>query len=98
MDPILRAAVRHRVLANLVLLIILVAGFAATRMMVREFFPEVSVGFITIRVVYPGADPEEIEEGITRRIEEAIDGIEGIKRIESNSNENASFTAVEAVE
>lgn len=85
-------------LANLTLLIILVAGFAASRLMVREYFPEISVGFITIRVDYPGADPEEVEEGITRRIEEAIDGIEGIKRVESFSNEGLSLTAIEVIE
>ena len=98
MDTLLRRAVRHRVLANLTLLIILVAGIAASRMMVRELFPEISVGFITVRVIYPGADPEEVEEGITRRIEEAIDGLEGIKKVESFSNEGVSLTAIEVLE
>ena len=58
--------------------------------MPKSFFPELSPNKIYINVSYPGASPEEIEEGITTRIEESLNGIEGIENITSTSSENIS--------
>jgi hypothetical protein len=47
---------------------------------------------------YPGADPEEVEEGISRKIEEAIEGLEGIKQYTTKSRENYGTAMIEVKE
>ena len=67
-------------------------------MMPKSFFPELTPNKIYVSVSYPGASPEEIEEGITTRIEESLNGIEGIKEITSASSENLSNVTIEIYE
>ncbi len=98
MRDFIAAFVRNRVLANVLLLTIIAVGALAARMMVREFFPEISVDVISVTVLYPGADPEEVEEGISRKIEESLDGLEGIKRYHTVSSENISLASIEVAD
>ncbi len=49
--------------------------------LVRETFPEFTLDMITVSVPWPGADPEEVEEGICRKLEEAVKGIPGIRSL-----------------
>jgi multidrug efflux pump subunit AcrB len=98
MRTIFAAFARNTVFANVMLVIILMTGIIAATRMVREMFPEFSVDTIFIEVVFPGADPEEVEEGISRKIEEAIEGIEGIKRYTTISMENYGRAVVEVKE
>jgi multidrug efflux pump subunit AcrB len=58
-------------------------------------FPTISPGTVTITVPYPGATPAEVEEGITRRIDEAVLGIDGVKRVRSTASENGASIVVE---
>ncbi|MCH8276602.1 MAG: efflux RND transporter permease subunit, partial [Bacteroidetes bacterium] len=78
----------NRVAANLLMLFIVLIGFVSVFNIVQEVFPEASLDAIQIRVPYPGASPEEVEEGIVRRIEEQLEGIDGIRRITSVAAEN----------
>ncbi|MBW1841026.1 MAG: efflux RND transporter permease subunit, partial [Deltaproteobacteria bacterium] len=98
MKNILAAFARNTVFANIVLVLIFLAGGIATRNMIRETFPEFSLDMITISVPYPGADPEEVEEGISRKIEEAVEEIEGIKLYTTTSKENIGQTLIEVKE
>ena len=98
MRQILAAFARNTVFANIALFLIFLAGGIAANNMIREFFPEFSLGMITISVPYPGADPEEVEEGICRKIEEAVDGLEGIKQYTTKSSENIGTALVEIKE
>ncbi|ACL05103.1 acriflavin resistance protein [Desulfatibacillum aliphaticivorans] len=98
MRSIMEAFARNRVFANVILLIILIGGIVAGFRMIKETFPEFSLDMITVEVVYPGADPEEVEEGICRKIEEAIDGVEGIKQYTTYSVENAGTALIEVKE
>ena len=75
------------VAANLFMVLILVGGLTSALTTKREIFPEVEMGLITVEVYYLGAGPQEVEEGVTVRIEEAIQGIDGVKRIQSTSTE-----------
>ena len=90
MKRFLASLVRQDVLANVLMVVILLAGFYAGTSMVREAFPDVSLDMITVPVAYPGATVEEVEEGVSLKLEEAIDGLEGIKRDTTISNEGAS--------
>ena len=98
MRKILTAFARNRVFANISILLIFMAGGLAGMLMIRETFPEFSLEMITISVPYPGADPEEVEEGISRKIEEAIEGIEGIKQYTTQSSENVGTAMIEVKE
>ncbi len=86
---------RNSVAANLLMIVIIAAGTMSLFNIKVEVFPEFSSDIITVAVPYPGAAPEESEEGICIRIEEAIQDLEGIKRIRSVAAENAGTVTVE---
>jgi len=98
MKAIVTAFARNRVFANILMIMILFAGSMSAFMLNRETFPSFSVDMVSVQVVYPGADPEEVEEGISRKIEEAIDGVEGIKRYTTRSSEGLGRTTIEILE
>ena len=98
MKRVLAAFARNTVFANIVLVLIFLAGGIATMSMIRETFPEFSLDMITISVPYPGADPEEVEEGISQKIEEALEGLEGIKQYTTQSSENVGTANIEVKE
>jgi multidrug efflux pump subunit AcrB len=98
MKKILTAFARNTVFANIVLVLIFSAGAMAVMSMKRETFPEFSLDMIAVSVPYPGADPEEVEEGISTKIEEALEGVEGIKQITTKSSENLGTASIEVRE
>lgn len=94
MMALIKAFAKNPVFANLAMVAILMAGILAGTVMVREDMPEMDLDTITVTVTYSGADPEEIEEGISRKVEDAIDGLEGIDEYESKSSEGASVNVI----
>jgi multidrug efflux pump subunit AcrB len=85
----------NHVAANLIMLLMIVGGLATVGSIKQEVFPEIDTDFISTSVIYRGAAPEEVEEGISVRIEEEIEGIEGIKRITSVSREGVGVVTAE---
>ena len=71
----------------MIIYLFLIAGIFSLFNMKKSFFPETESKIITVSMVYPGASPKEVEEGITSRIEDAIRGIVGIKEMNSVSSE-----------
>jgi multidrug efflux pump subunit AcrB len=98
MRRVLSAFARNTVFANIILVLIFIAGSIAAANMIRETFPEFSLDMITITVPYPGADPEEVEEGVSRKIEAAIEGLEGIKQYTTQSSEGVGTATIEVRE
>ncbi len=98
MKQLLKSFARNTVFANITLVLVLIAGLLATGAMQRENFPELFLDMILINIPFPGADPEEVEEGVSRKIEEALEGLEGLKLIETHSAENISTTRLEVLE
>ncbi len=88
---------RNPVAANLFLAALIVFGLLSLRSLKRETFPQSDSNMISVSVIYPGAAPAEVEEGICRRIEEAIQGLTGIKKITSSANEGAAGVTVEVL-
>ncbi len=87
---------RNKVVANLVMIAILVGGLLALfRIIKKEVFPDFDLDRVTISVPYPGASPEEVEQGILLAIEEAVSDIEGIKEITSTASEGSGSVRVE---
>ncbi len=85
------------VAANLLMVVIMVAGLIAAPRVKREVFPEFSTDTVSVSVVYPGASPEEVEESINVRIEEKVAGLDGVKRITSTAAEGAGAVTIEAL-
>ena len=86
---------RNPVAANLTMVFIIVSGLIATTTVKEETFPEIELDRISIQVPYLGAAPEEVEDGVVIRIEEAIQGIDGIKQIQSTASEGSASVMVE---
>ncbi|MEM1271545.1 MAG: efflux RND transporter permease subunit, partial [Bacteroidota bacterium] len=87
--------VKNGVAANLLMLAIIAAGVFAGTKVVQEVFPEFSLDSISISVVYPGATPEEVEESIVQKVEEAIEAVEGIKEIRATAAEGIGTVTAE---
>jgi len=85
----------NHVAANLLMLFLLIAGIITGFSIKLEVFPETTLDKINITVEYPGASPEEVEEGVVRRIEENIAGLTGIERIDSNAREGFGSVTIE---
>ena len=86
---------RNSVAANLLMAFIAVSGVIGLLNIRGEDFPLVSLDMLTVEVPYLGAAPEEVEEGVCIRIEEAIQGIDGIKQITSTAAENMGTVLIE---
>ncbi|MEZ6014868.1 MAG: efflux RND transporter permease subunit [Planctomycetota bacterium] len=85
----------NHVAANLMMLGFLVfGGIFALRTQV-SVFPDIDPRTVRVSVVYPGATPVEIEEGICRRVEEALSGIQGIERVRSVASEGLGTVTAE---
>lgn len=81
---------RNSVAANLLMIFILVGGLLTIQTINKQMFPQVKINWISYNAPYPGAAPQEVEEGITIKIEEALETIQGLKRVITYSNRNFS--------
>ncbi len=88
----------NHVAANLLMILIAAAGLLSIFSTRLEVFPEMSLDMINIMVPYLGASPSDVEEGVCTRVEEAIAGVEGIKRMTSTAAEGMGSTLVEVDE
>ena len=85
---------RNGVAANLLMLLLIVGGLGSLIGIKKELFPLFSLDTITVRVPYLGASPEEVEEGVIFRIEEALQGLDGIEELRSNAQENSGSVSI----
>lgn len=83
------------VAANLLMMVLLVGGLLTLPQIKQEVFPEIAIEVVTVTVPYRGATPEEVEEGVCVRIEEAIQDVEGLKRLRSTAAEGAGVVIAE---
>ncbi|MBU1419436.1 MAG: efflux RND transporter permease subunit [Proteobacteria bacterium] len=84
----------NRVTPNLLMLFLVLGGLFMSTRIKQEVFPEFELDQVSIQVSYPGSSPEDVEQGIVLAIEDAIEGIDGIKQITSTASEgSASVTA-----
>lgn len=89
--------VKYPVAANLIMFGILAMGIISLFQMKATFFPEFESRTISIQMVYPGASPEEVEEGIINKVEEGLKGLTGVERYTSISSENSGSVTVEVI-
>nr|MDA3832167.1 efflux RND transporter permease subunit [Spirochaetales bacterium] len=90
--------VGHSVAANLLMLVLLIGGIILAYNIKQEVFPYFDMDMIRITVPYPGASPQEVEEGILLAIEEAVEGIEGVEEVRSTAREGSCTVTIEMIE
>jgi HAE1 family hydrophobic/amphiphilic exporter-1 len=83
-------SIKQPVLATMMMVALAVLGIVSYRQLKVDQFPNVDFPMVTITTRYPGASPETIERDVTRKIEEAVNTLEGVKHIESSSQESLS--------
>ncbi|MFQ5484096.1 MAG: efflux RND transporter permease subunit, partial [Desulfobacterales bacterium] len=88
-------SINNRVTVNLIMTFIIFAGFITLMQMRREVNPQFSLDMINVNLPFPGASPEEVEEGICIKIEEKIKSVEGILRTLSSAREGSGSVTVE---
>ncbi len=98
MKPIIGWFVGNPVAANLLMMILIVGGLISVFQLRQEEMPPIDVGIVEVTVPYLGAAPEEVENGVSLRIEEALEGLQGVDRITSTSSEGRSWVVVEIEE
>ena len=98
MNRIIAWFVDNSVAANLFMCVLVVGGLLALPAIHLEEFPSVDTKVIQVTVEYLGAAPEEVSEGVCVRIEEAIEGAEGIDTIRSTAVEGVCAVIIELVE
>ncbi|MEM7283062.1 MAG: efflux RND transporter permease subunit, partial [Pseudomonadota bacterium] len=85
----------NHVAANLMMLMIIAFGIVSAFSIRKQTTPDFEVNQVVIRVPYLGAAPEEVEEGVVIKVEEAIQSVEGITEINSTSSEGMGTVRAE---
>jgi multidrug efflux pump subunit AcrB len=89
--------IKYPITVNVMLFGALIFGAVAWNSLNSTFFPLIPERFIIINAVYPGASPQEIEQGVVAKIEENLKGVSGVDRYTSVSSENTATITVEAL-
>ncbi|MEW9797025.1 efflux RND transporter permease subunit [Alteromonas sp. CYL-A6] len=89
---------RNNVAANLLMWLLIVGGIFGTFTIQKQIFPAFEINIINVRVPYLGAAPQEVEEGVILKVEEAVKNLEGIKKITSTAVEGMGTVSIEAEE
>lgn len=89
--------IKYPVAVNIIIIAFVILGFLGYSNLKSSFFPLTKAKFITINVAYPGASPQEMEEGVVLKIEDNLKGLVGIDRVTSTSSENAATITVETL-
>ena len=88
-------AIRRPVFTAMMSLTLVVLGFLGYRRLGTDLYPDVTFPFVTISTAYPGASPEDVEQSVTRHVEDAVSSIPGISSVFSWSRENVSMVFIE---
>ncbi|MBL0232017.1 MAG: efflux RND transporter permease subunit [Moraxellaceae bacterium] len=92
-----RLSIQNPVLATMMMLALMVLGVFSWRELSVEEFPDIEYPYVMITTDYPAASPEAVESEVTRKLEDSINTIAGVRRIISTSYEGRSRIAVEFV-
>ncbi len=92
---ILSYFVRHRTAANLLLVILIVAGVAAFPRMRAQFFPDVIIDSVRVGVTWQGAGAEDVDRAIVQLLEPALLSVEGVESSEATSREGSANIQLE---
>lgn len=89
---------RNSVAANLLMGCIVIAGLMASLQIRKQMFPAVEINWININITYRGAAPQEVEEAITVKLEEALATVQGLERVMTYSNRGGASASIKVLE
>ena len=98
MRNIIAYFVKYPKAVNILVMFFIVFGVSGVLALKSSFFPLIDSKFISINATFPGASPQEVEEGVIYKIEENLKGVSGIVRVTSTSRENSGTIMVETDE
>jgi len=98
MRNLIKFFIKNHIWANAVIVVVVMFGVYDLLTIKKSFFPETDPRMIKVNVMYPGASPEEMEDGVTIKIEQSLRGIDGIEEINSTSSENISAITIKGFE
>ncbi len=88
---------KNSVAANLLMALLLAGGALLMGRVKQEVLPEFDLDLVLVNVIYPGASPMEVEQGVVLAVEEAVQGLDGVKEVRSTASEGVGVVAVELV-
>ncbi len=97
MKKIISYFIKYPVAVNVIIIAVVVFGIVGIANLKSSFFPLVDSQNISIQLIYPGASPREMEEGVVLKIEDNLRGLVGIDRVTSVSSENSATINVETI-
>ncbi len=95
MRKIIEYFIKYHVAVNVIVIAFVIFGVLGASLLKSSFFPLTDSKNILITITYPGASPQEVEEGIVLKIEDNLKGLEGVDRVTSTSRENNGSINVE---
>ena len=95
MKRIITYFIKYPVATNVIIFAFVIFGILGAKSLKSSFFPLVETQNISINLVYPGASPQEMEEGVVLKIEDNLKGVVGVDRVTSISRENSAIVNVE---
>ncbi|MCH1611210.1 MAG: efflux RND transporter permease subunit, partial [Luminiphilus sp.] len=95
MEGLIRWWVRNPVAANLLMLIIVTAGWLGLRDIEKEAFPSVQPDLVQVEIIWPGASPKEVEQQVIQRVEEVLKNVPNVYRVTSEARESFGSLTVE---
>ncbi|NNF36830.1 MAG: efflux RND transporter permease subunit [Saprospiraceae bacterium] len=97
MRSIVNYFLKNPVAGNLLMIFLFIVGIIGLLSLKSTFFPETPSRIIVIQSIFPGSSPEEMEEGVITKIEEALEGVTGVERTTSVSSENSGTVSIEVL-
>lgn len=95
MNGAIRWMTENHVAANLLMAVLIIGGLLKGPEITQEVFPEIDLDRVQVNIVYPGAGPEEVEEGILLKLEERLSGLDGIKQLKASASEGVGVVTAE---
>uniref|UniRef100_UPI0026133781 efflux RND transporter permease subunit n=1 Tax=uncultured Gimesia sp. TaxID=1678688 RepID=UPI0026133781 len=95
MKSFVRWAISNSPAMNIIMIAVILTGTVCLQSLNRETFPEFELDVISVSVSYPGASPEEVEEGICQKIEEAVRSVDSVNKVTSTASEGLGTVSLE---
>lgn len=98
MRPVVRFSIKQSVLINVIFIILVISGLVSLFGIPVENMPNVDLGRVFVRTIYYGASAEDVEQLVTAKVEDALDGLEHVEYIQSHSYRNYSSVEVKFID
>jgi len=95
MKSLIQYFIKYSTSGNVLVLLLVILGLVGFGSLRSTLMPQIDPGVVNISTVYPGASPEEVEQGVVIKIEQSLQGLTGIKRLTSISRENVGVVTAE---